>query len=68
MDKFLVSFTKGDDLQYHVFTDCSGYGCFVLDPLFRAFVDSGYTWSSIPCSDQLFNSVLFTSSKVEECI
>lgn len=65
MKKFLVCFTRNNDIQYHVFTGCDHYGEFVLDPLFRSFLDSGYTWSSVECTDQLFNAVLFTSSEVE---
>lgn len=63
--KMLVCFSKEEDIQYHVFTGCNSIIDFVHDSLFQAFMEKGYTWSSVMCSDQLFNAVLFTSSQVE---
>lgn len=69
MENMLVSFRKGNDLQYHCFTGCDSIIAFVHDPVFKAFMDRDYTWSAIPLPDQLVNDsslMFFTISEVEK--
>lgn len=66
----LVCFTRRSgseilDIQYHAFDNCPDSISFVHDPLFKSFVSSGYTWSSLYFPVELAYSCGFTISDCE---
>ena len=63
---YLVSYTKDQDIQYHVFTEVPEPLLFILDDLHCAFTKKGYTWGSVPFTEELAEKCMFTMSKYEE--
>lgn len=61
----LVSFSKNSDIQYHAFDCGPDRYCFFFDPIYRAFIEKGYTWSGIPFPEELVDKCMFTFSVVD---